>query len=179
MNTIADNLKVCYGLRTGVYGYEMFEIELNSLKQQGKENTQRFADLKSKIDLQKGKYLNLGCGKDKEMEECLILDNARKGQIEDVSSSSKKAFYDNNNSTEVIKQNLAETKLQFELKGCEKKINQLNLDETDLTISQFENLDIARINEESKYQIQQRVFFGGLVLVTGLVIITMFNGNKK
>jgi hypothetical protein len=44
--------------------------------------------------------------------------------------------------------------------------------------SKFSALDKARIEEESKYVRNQRIFFGALILLGGVVMITMFGKNK-
>jgi len=66
----------------------------------------------------------------------------------------------------------------YEDKGCVKIIEQYRQSELGKVAEKFSALDKARIEEESKYQAKQRIFFGGLVLIAGIVVITMF-GKKK
>lgn len=129
----------------------------------------------------KNTYNNLGCGKDLEAENCINLDSQIQSLINTISEQNKLAIYDPrlNSSVQSLKKKLAELKLDYETKGCLKKVAQVKSESTQEVVKKFTNLDEARINEETKYQTQQRVFFGGLVLVAGLMIITMFNGKKK
>jgi len=73
---------------------------------------------------------------------------------------------------------IAETRKDFNNKNCTKLIEQYRQQELGDVTSKFSSLDKARIEEESKYVRNQRVFFGGLVLLGGVVMITMF-GKKK
>jgi hypothetical protein len=66
----------------------------------------------------------------------------------------------------------------YENKGCVKVIEQYRQSELAKVTKKFSGLDKARIEEESKYQTKQRIFFGGLVLIAGVVIITMFGKRK-
>ena len=67
---------------------------------------------------------------------------------------------------------------EFNDNDCTKIIEQYRQQELGDVASKFSALDKARIEEESKYVRNQRIFFGGLVLLGGVVIITMF-GKKK
>jgi hypothetical protein len=73
---------------------------------------------------------------------------------------------------------IAETRKDFNNKNCTKLIEQYRQQELGDVASKFSALDKARIEEESKYVRNQRVFFGGLVLIGGIVIITMFSKKK-
>lgn len=76
------------------------------------------------------------------------------------------------------KESLDKAKKTFADKGCLKIIEQYRQSELGKVAGKFSALDKARIEEESKYQMKQRIFFGGLVLIAGIVVITMF-GKKK
>jgi len=67
---------------------------------------------------------------------------------------------------------------EFDDKNCTQLIEKYRQSELGNVASKFSGLDKARIEEESKYVRNQRIFFGGLVLLGGVVIITMF-GKKK
>jgi hypothetical protein len=73
---------------------------------------------------------------------------------------------------------IAETRKDFNNKNCTKIIEQYRQQELGDVASKFSALDKARIEEESKYVRNQRVFFGGLVLLGGIVIISMFSKKK-
>jgi hypothetical protein len=76
------------------------------------------------------------------------------------------------------KENLDQARKLYENKGCVKVIEQYRQSELAKVTKKFSGLDKARIEEESKYQTKQRIFFGGLVLIAGVVIITMFGKRK-
>jgi hypothetical protein len=69
-------------------------------------------------------------------------------------------------------------KKEFNDNNCTKVIEQYRQQELGKVASKFSALDKARIEEESKYVRNQRVFFGALVLLGGVVIITMFSKKK-
>ena len=73
---------------------------------------------------------------------------------------------------------IAETRKDFNNKNCTKIIEQYRQQELGDVASKFTALDKARIEEESKYVRNQRVFFGGLILLGGVIIITMFSKKK-
>jgi hypothetical protein len=76
------------------------------------------------------------------------------------------------------KENLDQARKLYEDKGCVKIIEQYRQSELGKVVDKFSFLDKARIEAESKYQTKQRIFFGGLVLLTGVVVITMFSKKK-
>jgi hypothetical protein len=179
--TIIDNIKTCNDLKDSITGFDLYQMQMDFLKSQGKENSAEYLDAKQKYDVQKAKYDSLGCVVDKESMDCITLNQQIESMINLISTESKLALYDKRKLSEIegYKKILAQYKLDFETKGCLLVLNKIAQTETNKTISQFTALDEARISEETKYQTQQRVFFGGLVLVAGLVIITMFNGKNK
>jgi|LakMenEpi03Aug12_release.lakeMendotaPanAssembly.Ray.scaffolds.fasta_scaffold249070_2 hypothetical protein len=67
---------------------------------------------------------------------------------------------------------------EFNDNNCTKLIEQYRQGELGGVLAEFSGLDKARIESESIYQRNQRIFFGGLVLIAGVVIFTMF-GKKK
>lgn len=76
------------------------------------------------------------------------------------------------------KEVLDKAKKSFEDKGCLKIIEAYRQGELGKVAEKFSALDKARIEAESIYERNQRIFFGGLVLIGGIIIITMF-GKKK
>jgi len=181
MSLIIDNIKTCNNLKDSTYGFGMYQLTMDVLKSQGKENSQEYLDAKQKYDVQKAKYDNLGCVEDKESYDCIFIQENIESMINLISTESKLAPYDNRKYEDIerYKKILAQYKLDFETKGCLLVLNKIALDETSKTLSQFTALDEARIEEQSSYQVKQRVFFGGLVLIAGLFIITAFNGKNK
>jgi hypothetical protein len=182
MSLIIDKIKQCNDLKTSVsYGFDNYKLAMDYLKSQGKENSQEYLDVKQKYDVQKAKYDKLGCTFDKDSSDCIYINSQIKFLIDKIASETKLAPYDKRKYADIesYKKTLAQYKLDYETKGCSLALNKIAKAETNKTISQFTDLDKKRIAEETNYQLKQRVFFGGLVLVAGLVILTMFNGNKK
>lgn len=182
MSLIIDNIKNCNDLKTNyLYGFDLYKLAMDSLKSQGKENTQEYLDVKQKYDVQKAKYDKLGCSVNKDNSDCIYLDSQIKFLTNLIATETKLAPYDKRKYEDIerYKKQLAEHKLDYETKGCLSALNKIAQAETNRTISQFTALDQARIGEESSYQTKQRIFFGGLVLVAGFIIITMFNNKNK
>ena len=105
------------------------------------------------------------------------LKKSKDGLQSRCKSCTKKYYKDNKE--EIYKKQLAQHKLDYETKGCLSALNKISQAETNRTISQFTALDQARIAEQSSYETKQRIFFGGLVLIAGFIIITMFNNKNK
>jgi hypothetical protein len=147
----------------------------------GRRNVEIAERTKTEIAELKNAYNNSVCGKDLEAENCINLDSEIQSLINTISEQSKLALNDNRlySTIDGLKKKLAILKLDYETKGCLKKVSEVKIASTQEVVNKFTALDEVRIDEETKYQTQQRVFFGGLVLVAGLVIITMFNKNKE
>lgn len=111
------------------------------------------------------------------MEKCVSLDNQINSITTLISSIYQQPTYNKKElaSPESLKKRLAEYRAEFEKNDCSKKLTQLSQAQTSEVISKFTNLDKARITEDTNYQLKQRIFFGGLVLIAGLVILTTFN----
>lgn len=77
-----------------------------------------------------------------------------------------------------MKEPIAQYRKQFEDNNCTQILEQYRQAELGGVIEKFSELDKVRIESESIYERNQRIFFGGLVLVAGIVIITMFGKNK-
>lgn len=127
------------------------------------------------------KYLDLGCGKDLLAEKCVFTDAQIKSLTSLIASIRQQPTYNSREliSPDSLKSKLSEYQLFFDTNGCAKKIEEVASVETSKVINQFTALDKARITADTTYQVQQKVFFGGLVLVAGLLILTMFNGKKE
>jgi hypothetical protein len=73
---------------------------------------------------------------------------------------------------------IARYRKEFNDNNCTQIIEQYRQSELGNVVGKFSALDKARIEADSIYQRNQRVFFGGLVLVAGVVIFTMFSKKK-
>ena len=76
------------------------------------------------------------------------------------------------------KESLDKAKKLFADKGCLQVIEAYRQSELGKVAEKFSDLDKSRIESESIYERNKRVFFGGLVLIGGIVIITMFSKKK-
>ena len=117
------------------------------------------------------------CGMyDKEVLECIVIDNAMQGLITKYANQSSMYYEDLKNKNLPI--DIEIQKKKFADKGCLQKIEKYRQSELGKVIDKFSVLDKARIQAESIYERNQRIFFGGLVLIGGIVILTMFSKNK-
>jgi hypothetical protein len=108
-------------------------------------------------------------------QECIEL-NKRLETLTSLYGNQGLSYFD---SDKTLKKNtLDEAKKRFNEKGCVQIIEQYRQAELGKVIGQFSELDKSRIEAESVYERNQRVFFGGLVLVAGIVMITMIGKNK-
>jgi hypothetical protein len=77
-----------------------------------------------------------------------------------------------------MKEPIALYRKEFNDNNCTQILEQYRQAELGGVIEKFSNLDKVRITSESVYERNQRVFFGGLALVAGVLIITMFSKKK-
>ena len=109
------------------------------------------------------------CGKyDKDLLYCISSDAQIQGNILKLANQSE------NDLSSVIKNQ----KKTFANKGCVQILEKYRQTELGKVVDKFSGLDKARIEFDSIYQRNQRVFFGGLILVAGVVIFTMFSKKK-
>jgi hypothetical protein len=109
--------------------------------------------------------------------KCIGINSA----LQDVNlyeEGSFETYFDENGKGYLRAEALVKLKKDFKDNDCTKVIEQYRQQELGNVVSKFSALDKARIEEESKYVRNQRVFFGGLVLIGGVFIITMFSKKK-
>lgn len=115
------------------------------------------------------------CGMyDKKVTDCISLNTRIAIQTAELGNEALMYFQSNKITDPKY---LEQDKKEFQEKGCTKIIEQYRQKELKSVADKFGYLDKTRIEQESKYVRNQRVFFGGLVLLGGIVIITMF-GKK-
>jgi hypothetical protein len=153
----------------------MNELDCNVFWQNKlKENILKgFSDEKSKQDTLE--YKEKCEVYDKKSLDCISL-NTQIGIMQSELGNQALMYFENNKVNK--KEDLDKLKKSFSEQGCTKVIEQYRQKEVGKVVDKFSSLDKARIEQESKYVRNQRVFFGGLVLLGGLVIITMFSKNK-
>jgi len=66
----------------------------------------------------------------------------------------------------------------FAISKCSDKIGAFNINAGLKKVTIFKDLDKKRIEEDSKYKVAQKVFFGAVVLFSSLLIITIFGKRK-
>ena len=117
------------------------------------------------------------CGMyDKELLDCIVIDNVLQSQINKYANQSSMYYEDLKDKN--LPTAIENSKKKFADKGCLQKIEKYRQTELGKVAEKFTALDKARIQAESIYERNQRIFFGGLVLISGIVILTMFSKNK-
>ena len=123
----------------------------------------------------KKKYDASPCGKDPERDRCIALQQ----RIESMRST---IVYFNNvrdtQSANSTKANLDKLVKEFEDTKCAGKISEFRAETIGGITGSFSEMDKARIEAESKYQAKQKIFFGAIILLGAVLIITMF-GKKE
>jgi hypothetical protein len=118
------------------------------------------------------------CGMYNEKElKCININSQLQAQIQLKGASALSPFESSSNQ---YNSSSAITRLrkEFDDNNCTQIIEQYRQSELGNVIGKFSALDKARIEAESIYERNQRIFFGGLVLIGGIVIITMFSKKK-
>jgi hypothetical protein len=118
------------------------------------------------------------CGKyDEKQLKCISINSKLQSLIQ-LQGASASSYFDNKRNQYESTEAIARIRKEFNDNDCTKVIEQYRQQELGSVTSKFSALDKARIEEESKYVRNQRVFFGALILLGGVVIITMFGKNK-
>ena len=129
--------------------------------------------LETLVQKLKNKYQDGGCGKDVLLEKC----KWKEAQIQNIRNDIEEATYQNTPwRVESYSKSLAEAEEEFKRLGCVKKIEENKQVAVKSTIDKYTTIDEERIEAESKYQANVRVFIGASVLVLALTIILV---NRK
>lgn len=112
---------------------------------------------------------------DEKTQNCININSALQSVIQLGGALSTSPFESERRD---MKEPIARYRKQFDDNNCTQVLEQYRQAELGGVIEKFSNLDKTRIESESVYERNQRVFFGGLALVAGIVIITMFGKNK-
>jgi hypothetical protein len=123
----------------------------------------------------KKKFDNSPCGKDPETDACVAL------QAKITSTQSTIAYFrtvKDNKQANLIAKHLEDDVKKFNDSKCAEKVSGYRAGAI-LSISEnFQALDKLRIEEESKYQLKQKIFFGAIVLMGAVLIITTFGKRE-
>jgi hypothetical protein len=118
------------------------------------------------------------CGKyDDKQLKCISINSKLQSLIQ-LQGASASSYFDNKRNQYESTEAIDRTRKEFNDNDCTKVIEQYRQQELGEVANKFSGLDKARIEEESKYVRNQRVFFGALILLGGVVMITMFGKNK-
>ena len=118
------------------------------------------------------------CGMYDEKELMCIGINSRLQALKSLKSASALSAFESSSNMYNSSSAIAREQKLFDDNNCIKLIEQYRQEELGDVLAKFSGLDKARIEADSIYQRNQRVFFGGLVLVAGVVIFTMFSKKK-
>jgi hypothetical protein len=131
--------------------------------------------LELEYETAKKKYDASPCGKDPERDACISL------QSQITSMRSTISYFYSIRDNETAQQRTAELdKLlkKFDDSKCGSKIGEFRADAIKSITDIYGGMDKQRIEEDSKYQAKQRIFFGALVFFGAVLIVTMF-GKKE
>jgi hypothetical protein len=118
------------------------------------------------------------CGKyDDKQLKCININSQLQSLIQ-LQGASALSSFENKSKEYDRKEAIERYRKEFNDNDCTKVIEQYRQQELSDVANKFSALDKARIEQESKYVRNQRVFFGALVLLGGVVLITMFGKNK-
>lgn len=123
----------------------------------------------------KKKYDASPCGKDPERDACIAL------QSQITSMRSTISYFYSVRDNETAKQRTAQLDAllkKFDDSKCGAKIGDFRADAIKSITDVYSGMDKKRIEEDSKYQAKQRIFFGALVVLGAVLMVTMF-GKKE
>ena len=126
-------------------------------------------------DNAKKKYDASPCGKDPERDKCIALQQ----QITSMQSTISYFYSVRDNETAIKRTaDLEALNKKFKDSKCGDKIGEFRAESIKSITDVYSEMDKKRIEEDSKYQAKQRIFFGALVVLGAVLIVTMF-GKKE
>jgi hypothetical protein len=123
----------------------------------------------------KKKYDASPCGKDPERDACIALQSGMTTTRASIAYANATRDYESANQRTA---SLEKSMKIFEDKKCGAKIGEFRADNIKSITDVYSGMDKQRIEEDSKYQAKQRIFFGALVVLGAVLIVTMF-GKKE
>lgn len=163
-----------YSCKSDALVLNLKKIQLDFSKKDNKVTPFKLQQLQDDYDASKKKYDESPCGKDPETDACIAL------QAQITSMQSTIQYFRSVRDDETA--NLRTKKLEdmvkkFNDSKCGGKVGAYRAGVVRSISESFQALDKTRIEEQSKYQAKQKIFFGAIVLVGAVLIITMF-GKK-
>jgi hypothetical protein len=113
--------------------------------------------------------------KDPERDKCITLQQ----RIESLKSTVTYFYSVRDNESAIrITNEINDLKKEFDDSKCGAKIGEFRADTIKSITDVYSEMDKKRIEEQSKYQAKQRIFFGALVVLGAVLMVTMF-GKKE
>lgn len=151
------------------------KLALDFAKKKNNLTPVKLQELQVDYDVSKKKYDESPCGKDPETDTCIAL----QGQITSMQSTIAYFRSVRDNETANLRAKQLETMVKkFNDSKCAEKVGYNRAEVVRAISENFQALDKKRIEEESKYQAKQKIFFGAIVLVGAVIIITMFGKRQ-
>ena len=137
--------------------------------------TAKLKELQLDYEVNKKKYDASPCGKDPERDKCIDLQQRIESMRSNIVYFNTVRDTQGANNT---KANLDKLIKEFEDTKCAGKISEFRAEVIGGITGSFSEMDKQRIEAESKYQAKQKIFFGAIILLGAVLIITMF-GKKE
>jgi hypothetical protein len=164
-----------YSCKSDALVLNLKKLELDFAKKNNKVTPFKLQQLQEDYDASKMKYDASPCGKDPETDDCIAL----QARITSMQSSIQYARSTGDNKhADLLTKSLETIVKEFDNKKCRDKVGGFRAGVVRSISETFQALDKARIEEESKYQAKQKIFFGAIVLVGAVLIITMFGKRQ-
>jgi len=138
-------------------------------------SAQQVIDAKSKLlKIQNEIEANDGCVVDLVNEKCAQLETRITSLINMINTQSTLALTDNRiyATVDSLKKQLTQLKADYELNGCLIRVEQIKQDTVKEIATTYQELSKERIDTLSIYERNKRVFFGGIVILLALVLVS-------
>jgi hypothetical protein len=123
----------------------------------------------------KKKYDASDCGKDPERDKCITMQQ----RMDNLKTSIAYSYsIRDNESANKRTAELEALNKKFKDSKCGDKIGEFRAESIKSITDVYSEMDKKRIEEDSKYQAKQRIFFGALVVLGAVLMVTMF-GKKE
>ena len=127
-------------------------------------------------DTSKKKFDDSPCGKSNpETDACIELD-ARITSLQSSMTYFQKVK--DFKGAETISNQLNDLRKKFDDGKCGDKLSVFRAKGVASVSDEFNQIDKARIEADSKYQAKEKIFFGAIVLFGAVIMLTMFGKNK-
>lgn len=149
------------------------KLTLDSAIKNNNTTPLKLKQLQDDYDISKKKYESI-CGKEDETANCIAL----QAQITSMQSAIAYSYSIRDNEGANLKTaELQKMIKKFNDSKCGEKVGSYRASIVRSIIETFQDLDKERIEEQSKYQAKQKIFFGAVFFVGVVLMITIF-GKK-